>query len=561
MATSKGFIKDQAGNILLPITRGELLLDQYGNLALHSDQFLAQPAAADGTGGCAGLMSAAEKAILNGAADGQNLVDVYAKLGYINTGIKVGTTVLNFYNEDGGTPITLMESDTAPIEISTANNIISFGLKETTVTNDNLTTRIKDITVDKYGRVTAVTHGSIADSELPTTLADKTLNNAVVGTIKSTTTDGKTSYDANAVVPKSYIDSEIAKVNAIATGALVFNGTIDKNTVLDNLLTATYVNGYYKVVPDSTNKAATITINANQDYHGVERKARLGDTIIVVEKSGAYKFVHIPSGDDDVVTSFSINEGNTPVLDSVTGNVGIKFVSDALSVVDSSSTTLNQVTVTLPKADKQNNGYLSKDDWEKFAGYETNLAVSYTQTVAGTAYGAYQIGTIKIGNSNAITIYGQNYESSLSLSSVNNVPTLTFEETGSNDVEIKVNGVKGVKASVVNGNLQLEQNVAVKSGSGAYLAITDDENNAAKEFAIKIGTGATDETNGLADTKFVLNAISNYTSSFEVIAYSLKSTTNAGTNDPYRYGNEALRKAIGGKEMPNDANEWTALVI
>jgi hypothetical protein len=43
MATkiNKGFIKDFAGNYILPITRGELVLDSEGNIALASDLFLA----------------------------------------------------------------------------------------------------------------------------------------------------------------------------------------------------------------------------------------------------------------------------------------------------------------------------------------------------------------------------------------------------------------------------------------------------------------------------------------------------------------------------------------
>mgnify|MGYP006382565007 FL=1 len=36
MATSKGFITDFGGNKLLPITRGELVLDKDGNVALTS---------------------------------------------------------------------------------------------------------------------------------------------------------------------------------------------------------------------------------------------------------------------------------------------------------------------------------------------------------------------------------------------------------------------------------------------------------------------------------------------------------------------------------------------
>jgi hypothetical protein len=41
MATNKGFIKDLQGNNLLPITRGELVLDKDGNIALNSKYFLA----------------------------------------------------------------------------------------------------------------------------------------------------------------------------------------------------------------------------------------------------------------------------------------------------------------------------------------------------------------------------------------------------------------------------------------------------------------------------------------------------------------------------------------
>ena len=39
MATNKGFIKDYQGNILLPITRGELILDSAGQMALTSALF------------------------------------------------------------------------------------------------------------------------------------------------------------------------------------------------------------------------------------------------------------------------------------------------------------------------------------------------------------------------------------------------------------------------------------------------------------------------------------------------------------------------------------------
>jgi hypothetical protein len=52
---------------MLPITRGELVLDANGNIALTSDLFLAGKFTdADGNG-LPGLITAAERAMLNGA--------------------------------------------------------------------------------------------------------------------------------------------------------------------------------------------------------------------------------------------------------------------------------------------------------------------------------------------------------------------------------------------------------------------------------------------------------------------------------------------------------------
>lgn len=50
----KGILKDKEGNNILPITRGELVLDSNGNQALHSNAFIA-------TSDKAGLMSAEDK--------------------------------------------------------------------------------------------------------------------------------------------------------------------------------------------------------------------------------------------------------------------------------------------------------------------------------------------------------------------------------------------------------------------------------------------------------------------------------------------------------------------
>jgi hypothetical protein len=68
--TTKGFIKDWQGNKILPITRGELVLDCLGNVALTSDRFLAgELKDADGNiiaNDKPGLITAAERAVLKG---------------------------------------------------------------------------------------------------------------------------------------------------------------------------------------------------------------------------------------------------------------------------------------------------------------------------------------------------------------------------------------------------------------------------------------------------------------------------------------------------------------
>jgi hypothetical protein len=70
MAINKGFIKDWQGNHILPITRGELVLDVDGNVALASNQFLAGSLKDANGNGLPGLITAAERAMLNGSANG-----------------------------------------------------------------------------------------------------------------------------------------------------------------------------------------------------------------------------------------------------------------------------------------------------------------------------------------------------------------------------------------------------------------------------------------------------------------------------------------------------------
>jgi hypothetical protein len=169
---TKGFIKDWQGNKLLPITRAELVLDVNGQIALQSAEFLAG-------NGHAGLVTAAERAMLQGG-EGQNIEDIYAKLGHINSGLKVGDTVLSYYNEAGtATPITVQGGE--GIVVTTAENKLIPALATVEGAAKTITGGIlRDITVDSYGRVTSVNTGALLDADIPTVLTGKELTNCTV---------------------------------------------------------------------------------------------------------------------------------------------------------------------------------------------------------------------------------------------------------------------------------------------------------------------------------------------------------------------------------------------
>ena len=166
MATNKGFIRDWRDNILLPITRGELVLDSQGIIALNSEEFLADK---DGNG-LPGLITAAERAMLSGGGSGGGISDIYKKLEYINTGLLINGGPVKFYNTDNvQTTINLTSTtDDSRISVLANGNVVYFSLAsidtdETEIEN----TILKNITVDKYGRVTSVSGSALTNAEIP----------------------------------------------------------------------------------------------------------------------------------------------------------------------------------------------------------------------------------------------------------------------------------------------------------------------------------------------------------------------------------------------------------
>jgi hypothetical protein len=342
---------------MLPITRAELVLDSKGYIALNSDEFLAvaPTIAADGSitsEGHPGLMTAAEKAMLNGAGN-QNISDVYVKLGHINSGLRIdhdGTTgSFAFYNANGvATPITIKDYKTvgtakvnSGIVITKDSNSIHLGLREIhskTVNNETVKGLkangiIKSITVDEYGRVTGVSGSNLTNDEIPGTLSGKTLSGCTAS--EPTTSTG--------IATKGYVDK-------VVTSALSFKGSLASTLDATNALIETNVNGYYKVT-------SSFILSANQ-VHGSSENVSVvaGDTLIVHKEGDDIKYVHIPSGDD--ITTITVSAGTLPSpFQNKISDVELNFSN--LFTVASSAATPQIVNIGLHKATNSQDGYLS----------------------------------------------------------------------------------------------------------------------------------------------------------------------------------------------------------
>ena len=547
MTANKGFIKDYQGNILLPITRGELILDSAGQMALTSSLFEAG-ATLNGVVNNYGLIGAKELQMLKGGGEGQSVSDVYKKLGYINTGIKVGSNVLSFYDaDDKATPISFAAGE--GIVVGTANNVISAALAEITVTNtDSAKTNyvVKSVAVDKYGRVTEVKNGLLTDSEIPPQLTDKTLVNAILNNA-TTHADLTASSSASAVANKKYVDDKFDQVNQVATGALHFKGSLSNPTDAQNALVDVNENAYYKVTKGFTLSASLVQHNTQTENADGKIQVDKGDTLIVLLVDGSYKFVHVPAGDD--ITTISVKkdgvtyDGWGPFMDNVTFNYNAP-----LSV----SVTGQQIDISIPAANNITNGYLSSTDYTTIMNAVTNLGkTKYTETVTSTSAGAYKLGTITVGTQN-YDVHGQNNISAFSLeqnNSSNTNPILKFVESGvsATTVQIAIEGSDGIKAEKSGNNIKLTAVNTIDGESTHYL-----ETNG-HVFGVKFGSGtSSDYTEGLVkysdyiETKEkAASAISFLAKAHSIIlTNSLLTGATGSDTKTYKYGNTALVEAI-----------------
>lgn len=523
MATTlKGFINDWAGNRILPITRGELVLDQYGNPALTSQDF-----EAGRDGNAYGLISAADLSLLKGGADGQGISDIYAKLKAINEGFYVNETPYNFYNKTTGAATPIKFNIVEGLTVGIANNTITLGLTPLTTNGLSASQILKGITVDKFGRVTAIDSAALTSEDIPATLVNKTLSGGL--------TDVEDVADnARAIVNKAYVDKKFTEVTGMATGALKFGGPIPDATIAENALSnSTWLNHYFKVTKE-------FSLNTGDFYDptgniiGSTVTVKVGDTLIVTNLGGSLQFVHVPSGDD--ITTITVTKESTvnPIFPGRVGDMTLQF-SEVFGVTNPSNG--NTVKISLPQVNQSTSGYLSFTDYNEFKNYANALKVSYTETLKS---GDYQIGTLKIGD-NSYVLYGKNNVSALTLtdgtSGVYN-PILKFTEAGV-DTKITLKGLTGLTVKRTGSSVEFASNIEVHSDSSEYLAVTDG-------YKVGVKLGSFDSSGGYTQGLVGFNTVHDIitllktTTLFENIDYSL----SGDASKKFQYGNDNLATAV-----------------
>lgn len=544
MATIKGFIKNWRDEIILPITRGELVLDSTGNIALNSEEFLA--GGKDGKGTLPGLITAAERAMLSGTGGG-SIADVYDKLGHINNGLLFQGTNLNFYKSDGSaTPIDITSTGDGNLSIqpNTANNKVNIALNTVATATTISNSILKGIVFDAYGRVTSVTDAPLTNAEIPDLSGKKITNSTIDGCF--TENEEVDSTNKKSLANVAYVDAAIAGIAGVVTSALQFGGALeDANTALSKLNTAHY--HQFKVtkpfdIPVSYLYSET---EGSTDLH-----VRVGDTLIVYPVNGVGKFIHVPSGDD--VTSITVKEeGQADAIKVVNDHLTLQF-AQVFDVVRDGSTQI--VKISMPAANASQPGHLSQSDWVRFNTY-ANTSITYTSTIATSGAGIYELGNLEVGAAKT-PIYGINNISALTLengstsgSNQQYNPILKFTETGvTNPYEITLEGTKGIQIKKNGKKVEFVVVNTIASNSTKYLKINENgefeaiigkENNDTTD----IGNTSGSITDGLTDYREFITFQNNIVAAFERCYLKIDNSLDDNTKD-YHYGSTKMIEAI-----------------
>lgn len=531
--TLKGFIKDYAGNRLLPITRAELVLDQNGFIAMHSEQFAAavpDPSNNEDKGKW-GLISPEDLALvrtLKGGSTGNGTIaTIQQQLAalYSNLGLKVGETSVKFYDSQNSKfNDIILQGDSNIIVSTTAGNTIQLVLNKVTTTKAGSGV-ITDITTDDYGRVTSITGSS--------SLSGLSLQNSTASTPEAD----------NSIANKKYVDDKFDEANSIALGALKFGGVIPGQTELNNIgldLTSN-VNSYFKIGIDGLTLSSTYILGGTSDI-----SLKAGDTVIVHKNSNGTGFVYIPSGDEPI-TTLTVQDEAGGKVESAAGAWALKFASPF--VVTPQGATTAAISLPYLGTDPTDEyGLLSRTEYNKFMQYSAK-SMSYNATITENSPDRYELGQISFGDANGTPIYGQNTTYTLEVKNgyesgehLTRDPKLVFTPSSQAATTIQIQGTSGVVVTRNDNIINVAAaNTIADDGSKNYLGVAEGH-----KFKAIIGKVEEDGTvkDGLADFRTMTNYVTNL-HSIKVECIKIENSLSSDdTTYDYRYGSEKLVGAI-----------------
>lgn len=515
MSIYKGFIKNWNNDTMLPITRGELVLDEEGKIALNSTHFLAGQ-------GNPGLVTAEERAYIMSLQNpnGNSGNDINAKLDAINNGLRIGTDLLQYYTLNGSTlstkQYTISGSDRIKITKDSYNNTFTFDLAEINLSVYNTPGILKSIHVDKYGRIDNISCGDISNDEIPDELSSKTLINS---TLANCTTDSTISNDYH-IVNKKYVDDKIAGVTTGAIGALKFEGSLNGSSAAIEALNKPE-NSYFKV-------SANFELSGSyfEPYSSGSISLKVGDTLIIWHNTSFDKrFILVPSG-DEIQTSVTILNNNNSKIYSKVGDVNLKFT--APFQIEANTDT---ATVGIHYASNNSDGIITKDLYTQIKN-ATAKSMSYVPTVTTGFDGYYEIGKISFGDESSYdTIYGVNTTYDIGLNGNNN-PYLQLKEVDDTKTSIQLVGGYGIDITNDNNSAKF----TIKTNH-SFLQATDNG------LSLKMGSISNKVVEDGLTSYSDFNALSELVISSTLCFDRISNSLNSSTYD-YHYGSTSLINAI-----------------
>lgn len=225
----KVLLKDKKNNVILPITRGELILDSSGEMALHSEQFLASTSKP-------GLMSSSDKANLDRIAE--ETVDDELDINSSNpVQNKVITQIINSIREKYLKSVSV-ENNKLTITDQSDKSVDFFGSIYSIVTNttDGLVPKFDsfDGTIDDQSKDWILTNhnGNLGWYKLPTSTFTQNITSLYIGDASS---KGNTSTTNGSTYFKLFENSELKhKYKIQGAGSTTVSSDSDGNLTISS---------------------------------------------------------------------------------------------------------------------------------------------------------------------------------------------------------------------------------------------------------------------------------------------------------------------------------------